>query len=114
MADASTFFNDCNAENMKVMQERCKNMETELQEFYNNQIDPEYAYNKLYKQSYNFIKKETLAQVFSCEFFEILRTPFLIEHLWWLLLNLVDLEGRSRRFNLQINGVTERTGETLK
>ena len=52
------------------------------------------------------IKKETLAQAFSCEFSEIskntfsywtplrflvnfvkfLRTPFYIEHLWWLLL----------------------------
>ena len=33
---------------------------------------------------YNFIKKETLAQVFSCEFCEICknnRTP-----IWWLLL----------------------------
>ena len=26
---------------------------------------------------YNFIKKETSTQVFSCEFYEILRTPFL-------------------------------------
>ena len=29
------------------------------------------------KDACNFIKKETLAQVFSCEFCEILRTPFL-------------------------------------
>ena len=29
----------------------------------------------------NFIKKETLAQVFSCEFVKFLRTPFLPEHL---------------------------------
>ena len=29
----------------------------------------------------NFIKKETLAQVFSCEFFEISKNTFLIEHL---------------------------------
>ena len=33
-----------------------------------------------------FIKKETLAQVFSCEFYEISKTPFLVEHFWWLLL----------------------------
>ena len=32
-------------------------------------------------QACNFIKKETLAQVFSCEFCEILRIPFLKEHL---------------------------------
>ena len=29
----------------------------------------------------NFIKRETLVQVFSCEFCEISQTPFLIEHL---------------------------------
>ena len=32
----------------------------------------------------NFMKKETLPQVFSCKFYE---TPFFIEHFWWLLLN---------------------------
>ena len=30
----------------------------------------------------NFIKKETLAQVLSCESYEILRAPFFTEHLW--------------------------------
>ena len=30
----------------------------------------------------NFIKKETLAQVFSCEFCEISKNTFFIEHLW--------------------------------
>ena len=34
-------------EKVKKLEERCENMETELQEFYNNQIDPEYIYNKL-------------------------------------------------------------------
>ena len=38
-------------------------------------------------QSCHFIKKETLAQVFSCEFCKILGTPFFTEHLWWLLLH---------------------------
>ena len=33
--------------------------------------------NKVWTQSCNFIKKETLTQVFSCEFCKILRTPFL-------------------------------------
>ena len=37
----------------------------------------------------NFIKKETLAQVFSCEFCEIFKSTFFIEHLRWLLLNNV-------------------------
>ena len=46
-------------------------METELQEFYNNQVDPEYVHNKL-----------------------------------------VDLEDRSKRCSLRIDGVTERNDET--
>ena len=58
-------------EKIKKLEERCENMETELQESYNNQIDPEYVYNKL-----------------------------------------VDLEDRSRRCNLLIDGVTEKKGET--
>ena len=45
-------------------------------------------------------KKETLAQVFSCEFCEISKNNFFIEHLWWLLLflilqNLSDTEDSS-------------------
>ena len=31
--------------------------------------------------SCNFIKKETLAQVFSCEFFEISKNAFFTEHI---------------------------------
>ena len=31
----------------KRLEERCENMETELQEFYDKKIDPEYVYNKL-------------------------------------------------------------------
>ena len=34
-------------EKVKKLEERSENMEAELQEFYNNQIDPEYVYNKL-------------------------------------------------------------------
>ena len=30
----------------------------------------------------NFIKKETLTQVFSCEFFKISKNTFYTEHLW--------------------------------
>ena len=32
----------------------------------------------------NFIKKETVVQVFSCEFCEIFTNTFFIKHLWWL------------------------------
>ena len=38
-----------------------------------------YDFNKV---AYNFIKKETLAQVFSCEFSEISKNTFFTEHLW--------------------------------
>ena len=47
------------------------------------------SFNKvagLRPEACNFIKKETLAQVFSCEFCEIFKNPFFIEQLWWLLL----------------------------
>ena len=33
-------------------------------------------------QACNFIKKEALAQVFSCEFCEISKNTFFTEHLW--------------------------------
>ena len=33
-------------------------------------------------QACNFIKKETLAQVLSCEFCEIFKNTFYTEHLW--------------------------------
>ena len=35
----------------------------------------------------DFIKKETLTQVFFCEFCEIFKKTFFIERLWWLLLD---------------------------
>ena len=39
----------------------------------------------------NFIKKKTLAQVFSCEFCEISKNTFFTKHLWLLLYwNLTD------------------------
>ena len=40
----------------------------------------------------NFIKKETLRQVFSCEFWEIFKNTFFIEHFQWLLLNVLPLK----------------------
>ena len=38
----------------------------------------------------NFNKKETSAQVFSCEYHTIFKNNCFIEHLWWLLLNMVE------------------------
>ena len=34
-------------EKVKKLEKRFENIDTELQEFYNNQIDPEYVYNNL-------------------------------------------------------------------
>ena len=36
----------------------------------------------VFKQDCNFIKKETLAQVFSCAFCEVSKNTFFTEHLW--------------------------------
>ena len=48
-------------------------------------------YNKIYMpQACNFIKKETLTQVFSCEFSEFLRTPFFQNTSEELLLNFTN------------------------
>ena len=43
-------------------------------------------FNKVAGNSCNFIKNETLAQVFSCKFCEISKNIFFTEHLRWLLL----------------------------
>ena len=43
-------------------------------------------------QACNFIKKETLAPVFSCEFFEIYKNTFFTEQLRWLLLYLRNVQ----------------------
>ena len=37
---------------------------------------------KLQAEACNFIKKETVAQVFSCEFYKIFKNTFFTEHLW--------------------------------
>ena len=37
---------------------------------------------KLRAETCNFIKKEALPQVFSCEFCKIAQTTFFVEHLW--------------------------------
>ena len=40
-------------------------------------------------QACNFIKKEILAQLFSCEFYEISKNIFFTEHLWTTALEYV-------------------------
>ena len=36
----------------------------------------------LRNEACNFVKKETLAQMFSCEFYEISKNNFFTQHLW--------------------------------
>ena len=40
----------------------------------------DYEYNR--PEACNFIEKDTLAQVFSCEFYETSKNTFLTEHVW--------------------------------
>ena len=56
-----------------------------------------FAFQKQSSEACNFIKKEALAQVFSCEFCEIPKNPFSIEHLWATASE--GLQIFSRRFN---------------
>ena len=46
---------------------------------------------QLYQKRDNFIKKEILAQVFSCEFCEISKNIFFLQNTRWLLLTLGKL-----------------------
>ena len=46
--------------------------------------------NTCAKVSFSIIEKETLAQVFSCEFCENFKNTFFTENLRWLLLRIVD------------------------
>ena len=43
---------------------------------------------KLQAEACHFIKKETVAQMFSCEFCEIFKNTFFTEHLWTTLSRL--------------------------
>ena len=54
---------------------------------YNWQKQPTEVFCK--KRCYNFIKKETLTQVFSCEFCEISKNTFFTEHVWATAFELV-------------------------
>ena len=69
---------------------------------------------KLLAWAFNFIKIETLAQLFSCEFCEIIKKPFFIEHCQWLILAM-NTSGKylSQIFMITIKSNTSNT-EKLK
>ena len=51
----------------------------------------------------NFIKKETLAQIFSCEFCEISKNTFFTEHLWAIASHIFKFYKYSFRVAVKIN-----------
>ena len=69
---------------------------------------------KLQALGCNFIKKESVALMFFCEFCQFIRTPFLKQPLWWLLL-IVLLWFRSCKlislnfFSIVVNIFTQHT-----
>ena len=66
----------------------CKNVFLESHKIHRKTPVPESIFNKVVGLSRNFIKKEILAQMFSCAFCEISKSTFFIEHVWWLLLDI--------------------------
>ena len=56
-------------------------------------------------QACNVIRKETLAQVFSCGFCEVFKNTF-TEHLWWLLLNWWNQRRFSHAFQ-EVKGLSD-------
>ena len=54
---------------------------------------------KLQASAYNFIKTESLAQVFSCEFCEISKNSFFTEHLWVAAFELMKCQNFITRRN---------------
>ena len=65
----------------------------------------------------NFIKKETLAQVFSCEFCGISKNTFFYRTLWWLLLvlgNSVPISAPDKEANLHLVETIDSTTDQFK
>ena len=72
--------------------QRCSVKKVFLRNSQNSQENTCARLSLLIKLQANFIKKETLARVFPVNFVKLLRAPFFIEHLWWLLLNFDSLD----------------------
>ena len=80
----------------KNSQQRCSVKEGVLRNFAKlpgKHLCQRLIFNKVAAQvkAFNFIKKESLAQVFSCEFCEISKIILFIGHLRWLLLKILLL-----------------------
>ena len=55
-------------------------------------------FNKVAGLACNFIKKEALAHVFSCEFREISKNTFFTEHLWLTASDFIHLKGAMKLY----------------
>ena len=65
----------------------CKNVVLKnLTKFKGKQLFQSFFFDKVVDAASNFIEKETLEQVFSCEFCEIFKSTIFVEYLRWLLL----------------------------
>ena len=58
--------------------------------------------NGVLRKAWNFITKETLAQVFSCEFCEISKNTFLTEYLWTTASGYPSVKNTNQKFNISI------------
>ena len=56
--------------------------------------------------SCNFIKKETVAQVFSCEFCEIFKNTFFKKHLWMIASIVCNIQIRNFFCGTQVTKLT--------
>ena len=59
-------------------------------------------FNKVSGRASNFVKKETLAQVFSCEFYEISKNTFFTEHLRTTASVIFPFSSGSFLYSLQV------------
>ena len=58
-------------------------------------------FNKVANGTCNIIKKETLAQEFSCEFCEISKNTFFTEHLWTTASITPDIRKCNSKFKIR-------------
>ena len=79
------YFRNLNLSSFKSSHQRCsvkKGVLRSFATFTGKHLCQSLFFHKVAGAACSFIKKETLAQVFSCEFCEISKNTFFTEHLW--------------------------------
>ena len=79
---AGNFLCNISLEKIEAVAQRCSTKKIFLETSQNSQQNT--CARVCRPKACNFIKEETLAQVFSCEFCKIFKSNFFIEHLGWL------------------------------